>query len=56
MVYSSKYITVLLPSGEIVELDGSTMTTVASTVPTADWEKLKLKWKYLVVLPIESSG
>ena len=55
-VYSSQYITVLLPSGEIVELGGSTMTTVASTVPTADWEKLKLKWKYLVDLPIESSG
>jgi hypothetical protein len=56
MVYSSQFITVLLPSGEIVELNGSTMTRVASKVSTADWEKLKSKWKHLVDLPIESSG
>ena len=57
-VYPSQYLAVRmrLPSGEIVELDGSTMPTVASPVPAVDWEKLKSRWKHLADLPIESSG
>jgi hypothetical protein len=50
-VYSSRYIAVRirLPSGDIVELDGSTMPTVASPVPAVDWKKLKSRWKHLAV-------
>jgi hypothetical protein len=57
-VYPLQYIAVRmrLPSGEIDELDGSTMPTVETPVPAVDWEKLKSRLKHLAGLPIQSSG